>query len=183
MGECAHERCRQNWALRRTRDRVFSQSLPKTTDQHEAWTLSETEHGLLTASLRGDFDEASAERLDLTLRDRLAAVPPGSMVLLFDLNEMRRCSVGAREVLAGLQRHVGGLARRTAWVTNRPIFRGIALWVCHCAPDSNARTFPTAAHANGWLESSGAREILLRESAGEWVGRLRGRAIYAKEAS
>jgi len=169
--------------LKLGRDRVLLQCLPSITDQHEAWTLSETEHGLLRVSLRGDFDEASARRLDLTLRDRLAAVAPGSTVLLLDLNEMRRCSVGAREVLAGLQRHVGGLVRRTAWVTNRPIFRGIALWVCHCAPDSNARTFASIADANGWLESSGAREDLLRESAGEWVGRLRGRAIYAKETS
>ncbi len=152
-----------------------------TSDQNEAWILSEAEHGRLRVSLRGDFDDASAERLDLRLRDRLAAETPGSKVLLFDLNELKRCSVGAREVLAGLQRHVGGLARRTAWVTNRPIFRGIALWVCHCAPDSNARTFPSIAAANRWLESSVAREVVLRESAGEWVGRLRGRAKVIKD--
>ena len=156
-------------------------SLPKITDQHEGWTLRETDDGLLRVSLRGDLDEASAESLEQTLRDCLAEETPGSKVLLVDLKELRRCSVGARGVLAKLQRHVGGLVRRTAWVGDRPIFRGIALWVCHCAPDSNARTFSSIADAKGWLASSYNREDLLRESAREWVGRLRGRAIYAKD--
>lgn len=157
--------------------------MPTSPDKPDAWTLSETGPGRLRVVLRGDLDEASAARLELTLRDRLAAVAPGSQVILFDLGDLRRCSVGAREVLSRAQRHIGGLARRTAWVTDRPIFRGLALWVCHSAPDSNARAFATDADASGWLGSDDAREDVLRERADTWVSRLRGRTSFAREAS
>ncbi|MEZ4384451.1 MAG: hypothetical protein R3A79_24190 [Nannocystaceae bacterium] len=148
----------------------------------DAWTLTEGEGGRLSVNLRGELDEPAAQRLSQALRDMTAAATPGAYDVVFDLNGLRRCSVEARGVLAELQRYLGGCTRRTAYVTNRPIFRGLALWVCHTAPDSNARTFPSLGHAKSWMNSSESRLDSIAESADHWIGRLRGRS-FSTEAS
>lgn len=85
-------------------------------------------------------------------------------------------------MLAALQRHLGGVARRTAYVTSRPLFRGVALWICHSAPDSNARTFPNLEAAMAWLTSSEARGDVLMRGAESWIERTRS-LTFAKEAT
>jgi anti-anti-sigma regulatory factor len=156
--------------------------LSTTPPRSDAWTLAEGDGGRLVVTLRGELDEPTAQRLAQALRDKTAAATPGAYDVVFDLNGLRRCSVEARGVLADLQRYLGGCTRRTAYVTNRPIFRGLALWVCHTAPDSNARTFPSLGHAKTWMSSQDRREDVLLDNANRWVGRLRGRS-FAKEAN
>jgi hypothetical protein len=146
-----------------------------------AWALRESD-ATITVSLRGDFDDTQAQALATALRERLTGTAPGVFVVVFDLDELRRCSVEARSVLAELQRHLGGVARRTAYVTNRPLFRGVALWICHSAPDANARTFPVLAAAAAWLASSEARGDALMRGASTWVDRARS-LVFAKEAT
>jgi anti-anti-sigma regulatory factor len=156
--------------------------LSTTPPRSDAWTLAEGDGGRLVVTLRGELDEPTAQRLAQALRDKTAAATPGAYDVVFDLNGLRRCSVEARGVLADLQRYLGGCTRRTAYVTNRPIFRGLALWVCHTAPDSNARTFPSLGHAKTWMNSQERREDVLVSNASHWIGRLRGRS-FATEAS
>jgi len=145
------------------------------------WSLSESD-ATITVSLRGDFDGSQAKGLDEAIRGRMSGAVPGAHVFVFDLDGLRRCSVEGREVLAALQRHLGGVARRTAYVTGRPLFRGVALWICHSAPDSNARTFPSLETAVAWLTSSEARGAVLMRGAESWIERTRS-LTFAKEAT
>ena len=149
-------------------------------DSGSTWSLSERD-ATITVSLHGDFDETQAKGLEAAVRGRMSGAVPGAHVFIFDLDGLRRCSVEGREVLASLQRHLGGVARRTAYVTSRPLFRGVALWICHSAPDSNARTFPGLAAATAWLTSSEARGEVLMRGAESWIERTRSLA-FAKEA-
>jgi len=145
------------------------------------WSLSESD-ATITVSLRGDFEGSQAKGLDEAIRGRMRGAVPGAHVFVFDLDGLRRCSVEGREVLAALQRHLGGVARRTAYVTSRPLFRGVALWICHSAPDSNARTFPNLEAAMAWLTSSEARGDVLMRGAESWIERTRS-LTFAKEAT
>jgi len=145
------------------------------------WSLRESD-ATITISLRGDFGEVEAKALDAGLRERLGGTAPGVHVLVFDLDGLRRCSVEGRAVLAELQRYLGGVARRTAYVTNRPLFRGVALWICHSATDANARAFPTLAAATAWLTSSEARGDVLMHGASTWIDRACS-LIFPKEAT
>lgn len=145
------------------------------------WSLDEHD-ATLRVALHGDFDEAAARGLDAEIRARMTRTAPGSYAVVFDLNGLRRCSVEGRAILAELQRHLGGIARRTAYVTNRPLFRGVALWICHSAPDANARAFPSTGSAAAWLDSSEARGEVLERGAASWVGRVKSLAL-GKEVS
>lgn len=145
------------------------------------WSVRESD-GTITVSLRGDLDEGQAQGLETALRERLSGTSPGVFAAVFDLDALRRCSVEGRAVLAELQRYLGGVIRRTAYVTNRPLFRGVALWICHSAPDGNARTFPNLAMAEAWLGSSENRGDVLMRGASSWVDRACS-LVFPKEAS
>lgn len=134
----------------------------------------------ITVSLYGELDESRAQTLDAELRERLTVATPGAYAMTFDLGELRRCSVEGRAVLAELQRYLGGVIRRTAYVTNRPLIRGVALWICHSAPDANARAFPTHDAAAAWLSSSEARGAVLMRGASSWIDRARS-MVFARE--
>lgn len=145
------------------------------------WSVRERD-GTITISLHGDLDEVQAQALDAAVHERLTGTAPGVYAIVFDLDELRRCSVEGRAVLAELQRYLGGVIRRTAYVTNRPLFRGVALWICHSAPDANARAFPSLGAAEAWLASSEARGDVLMRGASSWVDRARS-LVFPKEAS
>jgi len=141
--------------------------------QHDAWSVTKGDGDRFTVDLRGEVNAQAADGLDRELRSQLAGIEGGSCEVLFDLNDLRRCDAQARSALARLQHHIGGVARRTAYVANRPAFRGLALWVCHTAPDDNARTFPSVDEATAWLTSSELRPDTLREGAIRWMHRLK----------
>jgi ABC-type transporter Mla MlaB component len=145
------------------------------------WSVRESD-ATITISLCGELDESQAQTLAAELRERLTSVTPGTYAIVFDLDELRRCSVEGRAVLAELQRYLGGVIRRTAYVTNRPLIRGVALWICHSAPDANARAFPTHDAAAAWLSSSEARDVVLMRGASSWIERARS-LVFVKEAS
>ena len=145
------------------------------------WTVREND-ATLTVSLRGELDEVQAQALAAELHQRLNGTAPGVFAIVFDLDQLRRCSVEGRAVLAELQRYLGGLIRRTAYITNRPLIRGVALWICHSAPDSNARAFANLDAAEVWLAASEARGDVLMRGASSWVERARS-LVFPKEAS
>ena len=138
------------------------------------WSLAQAEPGRVLITLRGDFEEAHAVALETTLREHLTAVPPGALEVVVSIGDLTRCSVEAREVLLRAQRYLGGVARRTAYVANRPLFRGVGLWICHHAPDANARTFASLAQADVWLAETTRRDDDLASKAARWLARLRG---------
>lgn len=140
----------------------------------ETWSIAQGDRGRVLISLRGAFEEPHALALEATLRERLGAAPPGAIEVVVNIGDLTRCSVEAREVLLRAQRNLGGVARRTAYVANRPLFRGLGLWICHHAPDANARTFASLAQAEVWLADDTRRDEDLAHKAARWLDRLRG---------
>ena len=102
--------------------------------------------------LRGDFEFEEARALARDARERLAPLPPGQAELLFCFDELTRVSVEARSELALLQRWLNTQARRSVYLSRRPLFRGVALWIMHTAPDPSARVFSDRDQAEAWLE-------------------------------
>lgn len=143
----------------------------------ETWTIARGDGDRLRITLRGEFEERHAVALEATLRERLADVAAGAIEAVIDIGGLLRCSVEAREVLLRTQRSLGGVARRTAYIANRPLFRGLGLWICHQAPDAHARTFVSLAQAEPWLAESVRRDEDLARNAARWLDRVR------KEAS
>jgi len=143
-----------------------------TSGKQDPWSVDK-DGDRLTVSLLGEVDEEAIAALDRELRSQLARAASKSYEILFDLGGVRRCSAGARSAIAKLQEYIREIARRTAYVANRPAFRGLALWVCHIARDGNARTFPSLVEANIWLASAEDREDSLRDRAVTWIERVR----------
>ena len=142
------------------------------------WTLDRPAPDRLVITLRGEFDADDARLLEAAIREHLSGAAPGALVALIHLSDLTRCTLAGREGLLAVQKLLGGVARRTAYLAQRPIFRGLGLWICHQAPDSNARTFPSPDLAASWLGSAEPRERALADRAVAWIGRL----SAAKEA-
>jgi hypothetical protein len=73
------------------------------------------------------------------------------------MHELESCTTEARMRLIELQRGIAKLATRTAFVADRPRFRGVALYVAHHSDDTSARAFHLAAQADAWLRRSEGR--------------------------
>ena len=110
----------------------------------------------LRVRLRGNLSEDTVDRLSADLLPRLQAIGTGGEVII-DLQQLSSCSTTARMRLVECQRHIATHAARTAFVANRPRFRGIGLWVAHISDDPNARAFHTTTQAQAWLRSTEGR--------------------------
>jgi hypothetical protein len=113
----------------------------------------------------GILDVQPATRLEAELGTALAAGPAGSLNLVVNTTSLSDCAFDARPALVKMQRRVAGLVRRTAWMDDRPKFRGLALWVMHEAGDPNARATANAEQAKQWLAESVDRVTSARNLA------------------
>ena len=128
----------------------------------------------LAYHLHGNFEVEQARSLSADAQRRLADAGRRWEVM-FTLNDVSRVSVEARSELAGLQAWLAAHARRCVYVSNRPMFRGVALWVIHTAPDAGARVFPTHGQAEAWMAESISRLDFIRERARASLARLQAR--------
>jgi len=110
--------------------------------------------------LYGALDGPAARGVQAEVARMTQALTPGGFEVLFQLSGASRCSLDARIVLAELQKDLAGRARRTAYVDERPVMRGMALWVMHLAGDANAKAVATLAQAEQWLRGTGGRQAL-----------------------
>lgn len=119
----------------------------------------------LQVRLSGDIDENVVRQL---IEDLLPQLQPlGEQgEILFDLCGLRTCPTSARSQLIELQRAVAKVGARTAFIANRPRFRGIALFVAHKSGDPNARAFHRRSQAQGWLRSDEGRAQALASLLG-----------------
>lgn len=112
--------------------------------------------GHLWVRLLGTLDEADAARIATEVRAKAAELPK-SAGIAFDLRKMDGCRLLARAELRGLQEHLAAAGRRTAWLSDRPRFRGLALLICHNSKDPQAGVFPTEKQAVEWFSVEGTR--------------------------
>jgi hypothetical protein len=136
-----------------------------------SFTIASHPSGRLDITLLGAFDEPDALELERQLtQDRGGA----RSSVFFDLRQLESCTILARSVLARIQKDVvAPSARRTAYVADRSLFRGLALWITHVSEDENAKTVATDEQAQEWLSSSASRVADLQERMGRSVERAK----------
>jgi len=121
-----------------------------------ASSIERIEPGRLLVRLRGALEDDAVQGLSSNLLQRLDAIGPGGE-LIVDMDELESCTTEARMRLIELQRSIARLAVRTAFVADRPRFRGVALYIAHHSDDTSARAFHLRAQADAWLRRSEGR--------------------------
>ncbi|HGG56497.1 MAG TPA: hypothetical protein ENK31_01740, partial [Nannocystis exedens] len=106
--------------------------------------------GHLEIQIRGAMDVGLIRGLFGKLRETFAGEPSPETVL-FDLTEVERCDIAARQEMVGIQRFIATQGCRTAYLASRPRIRGITLWIVHISEDGNARPIVTLDEAEDWL--------------------------------
>ncbi len=122
----------------------------------EATHQAAVKGGHLWVRLLGTLDEDIAAQIAEDVRGKADALPASAGVA-FDLRKMEGCKLLARAELRGLQEHLAAAGRRTAWLSDRPRFRGLALLICHNSKDPKAGVFPTETQALEWFSAEGSR--------------------------
>lgn len=105
--------------------------------------------------LRGPLDETCALELYALLAAWLKKTQQPQITI--DLDAIEVSTLLGRAKLIELQELIKEAGGRTAWVSKRPRFRGLALVVCHAAGDSGAKVLSKAQQAPAWLEGQGQR--------------------------
>lgn len=108
----------------------------------------------LRVELFGPLDERGAAGLEKELETALTKLQPKAFTVVINSMGMTDCAMNAREALVRIQTRLAKLAARTAWLDDRPRFRGLALWVMHLAEDGNAKALSTMEQVRAWLMSS-----------------------------
>jgi hypothetical protein len=121
-----------------------------------ASSIERVEACRLLVRLRGALEDDTVQHLSEALLARLDEIGPGGE-LIIDMHELESCTTEARLRLIELQRGIAKLAARTAFVADRPRFRGVALYVAHHSDDTYARAFHLVAQADAWLRRSEGR--------------------------
>ncbi len=121
-----------------------------------ASSIERVEPRRLLLRLCGALEDDAVQNISGDLLRRLHELGPGGE-LIIDMHALESCTTEARMRLIELQRGIAKLAVRTAFVTNRPRFRGVALYVAHHSDDTNARAFHLPAQADAWLRRSDGR--------------------------
>ena len=91
----------------------------------------------VTVRLAGRLDEPEAASLYEAMGAALTKLGTRPFVVL-DLTGLTGSTILARAKLTDLQEFLAVSAKRTAWISNKPRFRGMALMVCHASADPNA---------------------------------------------
>jgi hypothetical protein len=108
----------------------------------------------LEIELSGELSDRTLVTCDAEVRAQLSAARAGSVRVLIDLVSIAGYSIEARDGLVSLQRHLAGKANQTAYVTDSPASRGLALWVGHMTEGQVIKTFARRADAESWLAGS-----------------------------
>lgn len=121
------------------------------------------------------------ERLDARLRVMFGDDDVEIDEIIVFLDGIEGLSPKARYHLADVQRWISTCRVRTVYVSNRPLYRGVALWVAHQSDDFNARSFPTLVSAEHWFQTRDERPQVLRTRALTSLRLLEGAGQSKKE--
>ncbi len=123
-------------------------------------TIEPLETNQLLVRLRGALEDDAIRQLSADLFPRLRELGAGGE-LIIDMHELESCTTEARLGLIVLQQAIAQMGARTAFVADRPRFRGIGLYVAHQSGDPNARAFHFLNQAQAWLRSGEGRVVSL----------------------
>lgn len=106
--------------------------------------------------MQGTLCRAEIEPLRRQLDQTLGSAPRPAE-LLFDLEQVIRCDIGACRTLALIQRGIAALGIRTVYLTDRPRVHGAAWWIVHASEDPHAMPVIDIKQAEDWLTGTTAR--------------------------
>lgn len=124
--------------------------------QEATFTVEEVTPFRFMVRLQGSLQDATIVALRDDLLPRLRKVGSKGEVII-DFIGAESCSTAARMELIEQQRAIAACRCRTAFVADRPRFRGIGLFVAHTSDDPNARAFHMLHQAQAWLSSKDGR--------------------------
>ena len=107
-------------------------------------------------TLKRDFSEEKANVLAETVTVKLVGNQPREV--LVDFRGLEGFSIFARSVMVRVQAAWRDAGARTAYLSSRPRFRGLGLWICHLAEDDCAGSFITESAVEDWLGANLRRE-------------------------
>ncbi len=117
-------------------------------------------------SLTGQFDEEDADLLHSELRSVRFGLTKKVTV---DLRGLENCTIMGRTRLMDVQRLLMEHHVRTAWISDKPRFRGTALWVLREVHDDSAGVCRDDESAAAWLEGEEKRTAMKLERYLAWV--------------
>lgn len=112
---------------------------------------------LLRVDFVGAIDEPDVAALARDLQRMVKVLTPGGFNVLFNCVELPRYTLPARDALVAVQQSVAKVAKRTAYLADRPNIRGMALWVAHLSEDQNVKVVVTQAQAEEWWNATEGR--------------------------
>ena len=121
-------------------------------------TIEPVEWNRLMIRLCGALEDDDVRQLSDDLFPKLREIGAGGE-LIIDMHDLESCTTDARQRLTELQQGIAKLGARTAFVANKPRFRGIGLYVAHRSGDPNVRAFHFLPQAQAWLRSSEGRVV------------------------
>lgn len=132
----------------------------------------------LDIELRGELRVEDLAACEAAVRMQLGVAKRGTFKVVVDLEKVVGYSLEARDALVALQRHLGGAASQTAYVTASSAGRALAMWTVHMTPNQAVKNFSTRDDAVGWLigdvgRASGVRPTLHRADRATVSGRRR----------
>lgn len=126
--------------------------------QEATCTIEPVEANRLLVRLRGVLEDHVVDRLSDDLLPRVRELGAQGE-LIIDMQELDSCTTEGRLRLIELQRGIAQAGARTAFVADRPRFRGIGLFVAHTSGDPNARSFHFLPQAQAWLSTDEKRLV------------------------
>lgn len=139
-------------------------------NQYEVTT--DEKKGQLLLVFRGVLEPETVKEAAAALDEALSGLGAEKPNLVVDLRELSGCNVFARSELATLQRDLTPRVRRTAYISSRPRFRGLGLWVIHLSDSKEAKSVISEEAIESWFASTETRVDGFRERTLAKVGRL-----------
>jgi hypothetical protein len=134
----------------------------------EAFTFEETP-GRLRITLHGGFDEPQAIELERAIKARFSEPVLQDIAVIHDFTQLDGCTILARSVLVRIQELLATRVRRSVFLCDKSLFRGLALWITHISGDDNAKAVTTVEQLEEWLQGRAARVPDLQARMGKSV--------------
>ncbi len=111
----------------------------------------ESEGDCYRVTLVGELNEVAAVAITKAVRLQVQRLKRPKV--LIDMEGLERSDLLGRAKLIELQEIIAARQGRTAWISSRARFRGMALVVCHAASDTGAKVVSSQEEAMDWLLS------------------------------
>ena len=120
---------------------------------HFQLDLDFSSRGYCIATLSGALDGDQAEELSSGFTAGIEAIATAGGVLI-DLRGLTICTLIARTILVEVEVGLASAGCRVAWLADRPLTRGLALWIVNLSGSPTAASVESPQAAEEWLKTT-----------------------------